>query len=579
MALEEYKQFISQQWVVFVGFLIVGLLLYGNTFSNEFIWDDYEGVVYNDYIKDRSHFPEYFTQSLVSGAGMENNYWRPLVLFSFYADYKLGELDVFWYHLQNIFWHILATSLVYVFLREISLQKWKAFLVALLFLIHPLQTEAVTYISGRADMMFGFFVLLSLIGAVKYIKTDSYRKYLYYLGSVICFGLALLAKERGILVLPLVAGYFFLLTDFAWRRKFFLISPFVAIGVGYLVLRATVLHFVSDFNTVIVGGVDFQTLNILQQATLYLKVIGLYFWLIFVPIKLHMIRVVNLEGGFWNGYVIIGGIVVMMIVLSGVYFLKKNRRREVFFLYWILITLFPSFYTFKMQGYVGEHWLYLVLPGVFVFLVEGYEWILKKWCSKVICKRMVVILGVCFLALLSGGTVKRNKEWARAIDFYEINIKRGGASAVIYNNLGIAYAKESEYDKSLMMYSKALGLNDKMCKAWYNEGNVYYKLKQYDQAEEVFKRSLECDGGFLPAYHNLALVYLDVGKRREAISFLRDVEYRFREETILNYDLALLYFLENNFEEAEKYVKRVLEIDSNNVQGKKLLRAIMLVGR
>lgn len=578
MIFKSYKTIFSKTSAVFLLFIMGGFLLYSNTFSNEFIWDDYESIVHNKYIKDWKYFPKYFTESLVAGAGLENNYWRPLVLVSFALDYKLGQLDVFWYHLQNLFWHILATSLLYVFLRKVSLTKVKSFLVAVLFLIHPLQTEAVTYISGRADMMFMAFLFLSLINVVNYIKcTANNKKFFYYLLANSSFLLALLSKERGIMLLPVLALYLFLLVDkrqLSFLKKVYLISSFVLLGGVYVLLRSTTLHFISNFNAGIVDNINFQLLNIYQQLLVYLKMVGVCGGLIFLPIKLHMVRVFTLPQSFFDPYVLIGTGLLGGAIFY-VYRFWKINRLYTFFVFWILVMLFPSFYTFRMQGYMGEHWMYAVLPGILVLIVGGSTWVFKRICHN---NRGCKILSVIFFGLIMivwvSQAMQRNDEWSNPIDFYTINIKRGGASAMIYNNLGMAYANQNEYPKALSSYNKAISLNENIYEPWYNKGNVYLALKQLDKAIRMYKKSLEYNENFLPIYHNLFLAYLENDEEDKSLFLLRKAEKKFPNSIVVKYDLALFNYKKGDFIQAQKYVQDILTIDPNNFLAKKFLKEI-----
>ena len=138
--------------------IVVGFIVYGNTFVNEMLWDEHDLIINNEYIRDWKYFPKYFSENLIAGSGIVSNYWRPLLLISFFIDYKIGGLEPFVYNLQNMSWHILSSVLFFVLLRRLSLSISVSLLSSLLFLVHPVQTEAITYISGRADPMHMTFI-------------------------------------------------------------------------------------------------------------------------------------------------------------------------------------------------------------------------------------------------------------------------------------------------------------------------------------------------------------------------------------------------------------------------------------
>ena len=185
-----------------ISFLIIGLGIYANSFQNEFIWDDDDSIVNNIYIQDFHYFPKYFSENLIAGSGQTTNYWRPVLLISFALDYKIFNLNPLGYHLTNTLLHILVAILGFFLIYTLSQKKFLlSYLPALLFLVHPLQTEAITYIAGRADPLSSVFALLTLIFYVNF-RNKNNKKYLFF--SVGTFLLALLTKEQSILLPALV---------------------------------------------------------------------------------------------------------------------------------------------------------------------------------------------------------------------------------------------------------------------------------------------------------------------------------------------------------------------------------------
>ena len=99
-------------------FLIIGLAIYGNSFDNQLFWDDDDNIINNVYIKDWRYLPNFFTESLISGAGQVSNYWRPLLLMSFAIDYRLWGLAPFGFHLTNVLLHLIAAWLIFLLLNK-----------------------------------------------------------------------------------------------------------------------------------------------------------------------------------------------------------------------------------------------------------------------------------------------------------------------------------------------------------------------------------------------------------------------------------------------------------------------------
>ncbi len=143
------------------------ILAYYDSFNNSFIWDDHSFIVENQSIRklDVKNIISYFSdwRATASNTDLAHDVWRPLVTLSFAIDYKYWKLDSRFYHVENVIFHIVNALLVYTMTVLILGDVWIAFLASLVFSIHPVQTGAVTWISGRSNVLFLLFFLLSFI--------------------------------------------------------------------------------------------------------------------------------------------------------------------------------------------------------------------------------------------------------------------------------------------------------------------------------------------------------------------------------------------------------------------------------
>ena len=127
-----------------------------------FFWDDNDNVVNNIYVKDFTHWKKYFTDNLIAGSGLVSNYYRPFLLVAFAILYKMFELMAEPWHVFNILLHAANSFLLFLFLRRLLRRKFLSLSVSLVFLVHPIQTEAITMITATADPLFFFFYLMAL---------------------------------------------------------------------------------------------------------------------------------------------------------------------------------------------------------------------------------------------------------------------------------------------------------------------------------------------------------------------------------------------------------------------------------
>ncbi|MBI4120389.1 MAG: hypothetical protein HY454_02890, partial [Parcubacteria group bacterium] len=151
--------------------IFIGFFIYAFNFANPLFWDDDEWIKGNLFVHSFSYLKEIFTQNVEAGFGLNSNYYRPLLLLSFAFNYAIHGLAPFGYHLVNNGIHIANGVLIFILLAKF-LSRRASFIASLLFLIHPAQTEAVTYISGRGDPMSVFFMLLALLLFVRFIRQN-----------------------------------------------------------------------------------------------------------------------------------------------------------------------------------------------------------------------------------------------------------------------------------------------------------------------------------------------------------------------------------------------------------------------
>lgn len=168
---------------LFIGifFLLVTFLSYHNILNNKLFYDDEELIYKNAYVADLRYFPKYFSENMVAGAGKTSNMYRPILLLSFAVDRAIWGNNPIGYHLTSILLHAANAFLVYLLILKLFRQKSVALLTAILFIIHPVQTETVAYASGRTDLLCSFFILLSLLFSLR--KKHFPRHRLFYFGG------------------------------------------------------------------------------------------------------------------------------------------------------------------------------------------------------------------------------------------------------------------------------------------------------------------------------------------------------------------------------------------------------------
>ena len=519
------------KWLILLFMVIVGFFIYANSLPNKLFWDDDDMITNNIYIKDWSYLPNYFSENLIAGAGQVSNYWRPLLLVSFAVDYHIFGLNQAGYHLVNLFWHLLSAWLIYLLLYQLSKKQWLSFLPALLFLVHPLQTEAVTYVAGRADPMSAALVLLSLLNYVFYRKQS---KKIFIGGSLLFFLASLFVKEQSLMLpaLIFIIEFFFFFDKKKWQKSLKIFLPFVFISVAFFLVRVFFLNF-ND----LLSGVDYASsydTSLKTRLLTFTYVFIKYLQLLFAPFNLHMAYEVNPVTSFFS-YSVAGFI---LAIAGFIYLIKKYWQQDkllVFGLAWFLILLLPRTNIISINRPLYEHWLYLPMAGfwlVIILLVQKIK--INKKVSLA-----TLILFICFLSFL---TIRRNLDWRDPITFYEKNLKYTPNSYIQHNNLGMAYADAGRTQEAIKEYQTAIAIADIYPQVHFNLGNALITSNKFSEAALEYYKAIEISPTFELPYINLLNIALSQKDEVKLEIVLAKVKENFPEEYYLAQSFYAHYY-------------------------------------
>lgn len=551
---------------------LIGLAIYANSLTGQFIWDDNFLVRDNLYIRSCSNLAEIFTTGLGAGSGKDfQYYYRPLHIASYIADYSIWKLNVIGYHLTNILLHILVALCVYWFILLLYDDKRLSFLTSIFFLVHPIQVESVASISVRGDLLSALFILLSFIFYIKLLRTNKISLYVLILLSYI---LALLSKENGLVLPALLLLYHYIFKKKINLRIFALI---LITAIAYILFRSAILKPTSLW-----------IVTIPERIPGFFVAITNYVRLLLFPFNLHAEYGKQLFN-FINPRAIIG--IAITLFLLAYSFRKRNGGAIIFFsICWFFITLLPVSNIYPIAFYMSEHYLYLPSMGFYLLLAYGISNLLNTKSFRIITTAFVVIL-VIFYSYLA---IIQNNYWKNPLVFYKKTLKYTPDSPRINNNLGVIYNQMMAYDKAIIVLTKAvagdpyyaeaytnlgvsfsgLGRREDAIKAYetsieldpayreayYNLGNLYYRAGDKIKAIDLYKKALGLDPNFTDAYFNLGVANNDIGRQEEAInSFIRVVEID-PEYAPAYRDLARIYFKTKQYDLAVKYYDKAREL-------------------
>lgn len=535
------KRIFSYRSAIFL-IVVAVILCYINTLHNPFIWDDEEIVVNNYLIRSWKHIPEMFKASVFGGKLEGGKFYRPLQLFSYSIDYSFWKLNPLGYHISNIIFHLLNALLVFFLLIKLGNKRNFSFFVSLFFAIHPINTEAVTYISGRGDLLFLFFSLLCFV----FFINGSKGKQWHYFISVILYILAILSKESAIVIPLIILVYYYL---FLRKKK---IKH--ALGTVLSLLAITLLYIVIRFGVLGVG--NSAVLSLINEATLWQRILTLprilitYIALLIFPRNLHM-EYLFVEKSLVSPYIIFG-IPFLLVIFYLVLRYVKPFKLSIFFLSWFLIGLGPFYNVIlPLASTLREHWVYLSGIGFLTLIVLLGSQLLKL--NKSYLKLAVILISVFLIVYYSFYTIARNRDWNDPLVLYKHDLRYEPQSFLLHNNVGVEYFRRGEMGEAKKSFLNSIETSPGFAYdvAHNNLGVVLENEGKIDEAISEYKKSIEI-GNYQLAYSNLARVYLKQKKLDEAINVLEEGFKLYPLDVEINYYLGIGYFYKKQFNYAYK---------------------------
>lgn len=497
--------------IVIFALIIVGFILYSTSLKGPFLWDDYPIVVANQYIKDWHFIGNILTQDLFRGSGEISNWYRPLVGVSHAIDYSIWGLNSLGYHLINLLLHISSAILLYLLTLRLVRLKFFAFLASFGFLIHPLNSEAVSYISGRTDLLMVFFILVGILLFVKSLElNDNKNGRLLRISSYSSFVFALLSKETAI-VFPVLLFLYLkvyaqekLPNKYSFKNTLTKLWPYLALTALYLVSRLTVFNFynvlrVSSDNLTYGAGV-------FGRFLMFLKALLIYYSSLILPTNLHYRMETSFPITASDYQVLISGLILVALSAASIYFWKRKPIVS-FAILWFFSALIPVSGIFiPINFIVGFRWLYLAmigpLIGLAVLLSEAYP----KLKSKQYLKGLLVLLAGLYFIYLAFLTIGRNKIWSRPAVFFEEMVRFYPKDARLHNLLGIELIN-SDPQRGIGEFETAVKLKADFATPYFNLGEYHRNKKEFDKAIEYYQKAIGADEKFLIAYTAIASVY------------------------------------------------------------------------
>jgi len=487
--------------------ILLGIIIYSNSFHCSFHFDDVPRIVDNTSIRNLADVKSWW------------NYYptRPIGIFTFALNYHFNQLDVRYYHLVNLIIHLINACLVWwltqlIFsspvLKDnpiIRQKKVIAFFMALLFVSHPLATQSVTYIVQRLASMVTMFYFLSLAFYVKARlanKSNTY-KYLLFAGSLLSAVLAMLTKENAF-TLPfaiLLFEIFFFRTkklslNFKDYRVILLMATFLSVIIFIpLMFSSTIFKPIPPSNG------NAYTITSLNYLFTQFSVILKYIQLLFLPINQNVDYDFPVSNNFFGIRTLLSFLVLLSLIFLAIFFFKRYRIIS-FGIFWFFLTLSIESSFIPISDVIFEHRTYLPSFGFFLILSSGIYVLLWNRYKYLAISILMIIIGSNSVL-----TYERNKVWKDNLTLWSDNVSKSPGKARPLYNRGYAYGKLGKWNKAISDYSRGIGIDPNYALAYSNRGVVYGNLGQWDKAIADYSKAIGIDPTYSKAYSDRDVAY------------------------------------------------------------------------
>ncbi len=497
--------------------LTIIFITYINILPNQLFFDDEELIYKNSYVQNISNLPKYFFTNMIAGAGKVSNMYRPFLTLSFAIDYSIWQANPFGFHLTSIILHAVNGILIFFLIYKLFKNRSIALLTALFFIVHPIQSEAIAYASGRTDPLYTFFLLTALNLFLSVITFEKVKT-LTYLGTLFSFLLSILSKETAI-ILPFILILIFLTQKkqekYNLRKIFFLTLPFFLVDAIYILLRLTFLNFTNTLNfytnSDISNQISVYSQNILVRLYTFTKVFFDYIGIIIFPKDLIIARSPTIINTFLNPWVL--SFIIIFSVAIGI-LIKTRNKFFLFAFFWFFITVLPVSGIIPINNIIAEHYLYLSSLAFFLVIAYFINWLFKKTYAFQEKSTLIVVLIILFSVLMTR-TIIRTFDWRDPITFYTKSLQQSPDNIPMRNNLAMSFAEQGKLESAINQYKQLIAIADVYPNTHHNLANAYIKLGKYKEAEQEYLTAIKMDPNFYFSYYALVDLYKITGEREK----------------------------------------------------------------
>ncbi|CAL7943080.1 unnamed protein product [Xylocopa violacea] len=558
-------------------------LCFVNSYNGEFVFDDSEAIVHNEDVQTTpliDVFKNDFWGTRLTYKQSHKSY-RPFTILSFRLHFWLrGSLIAQDYHIVNIILHIIVSILMLPVFNILlgSRERTIAFYATALFAVHPVHTEAVSGIVGRAELLCALFMWVSII----FYYYSIYARRLVYrwfsmCGCIISIATAMLCKETGITAVGICCIYDIIIVNklfpyniisvillrpsygqiknFIWQRRKLLIRIFILCATSLILIisRFSIMGFKAPTFQPVDNPASFMQ-NVFLRMLNYSYIYCLNVWLLICPVWLCFdwsMGCIPLITSIDNRILFV---LLFWLILGTMFVYMFNSYQDEFLrhtimgLTMLIIPFLPASNIFFNVGFVlAERTLYIPSAGYCLLLIIG----LQKLYNRV-SMQYLLLAYITLISLFFARSWIRSEQWKTETTLFRSALHVCPLNAKVHYNIAKNAADAGNATFAQYEYEEALKLNPTYAQAMNNLGNLRKDQGKYLEAEALFKRAIELQEDFATAWMNLGIVLSALKKYKESEkSYLTALSHRSKYPDCF-YNLGVLYLEQKNYDKALK---------------------------
>lgn len=550
------------RWLGPVLLVAAVIAVYANTLTAPFLFDDAGAVLNNPTIRRLASAAIF--QPPADGSTTTG---RPLVNASLAVNYAISGIQPWSYHALNLLLHAASALALFGIVRRAAVspflrRDWKpaspsqgraipsadgvAFAVALLWAVHPLNTESVACVAQRTEVLGGLFYFLTLFAFTRAVERvpDGRR----WLAASVAFAFLGVASKEIVVTAPLVVVLYdrtFVSGSFAegWRRH----GRYYLVLVSSWLLLAVLLAGGGGSRGVSAGfGLGVSSWSyLLKQAEALVLYLKLAVWPHPLVLDYGTAVTASLADVAWQSALIV-------LLLAGVVWALVRRPVIGFLGAWFFIILSPSSSVVPLVAQtMAEHRMYLPLAALVALAAAGVR--------QLFGVRSAALIGIAAVTALCALTVVRNRVFGDELLVWQANVAASPLAARGHNNFARVLQQRGRTEEANAEYAQALRLQPEYVSAHYNWGSLLLQQGNYEAAVRQLGEAVRLAPGFVDARVNLGTAWLRAGRTDEAITELQRAVELQPDAVDARYNLAMALEVKGRGEEAAALFRQVAD--------------------